>query len=85
MRFKDRDHVPTADELRGATVNHTAVDRNDGAEADTPAGPDDDDDGLEGMKKPALVALALEMGLDTSGTKADLVERIENAQAEAED
>jgi hypothetical protein len=31
---------------------------------------------LTGLKKPELVALATEQGLDSSGTKADLLERL---------
>ncbi len=34
---------------------------------------------LKGMKKAELVDLADSMGLDTSGTKADLIERITKA------
>ena len=34
---------------------------------------------LKGMKKAELVDMADSMGLDTSGTKADLIERITKA------
>lgn len=42
------------------------------AEAETT----DDDDNLESLKKDELVARAEAAGLDTSGTKADLIERL---------
>lgn len=37
------------------------------------------DDGLDDLKKAELVALAKERGLDTSGNKPDLIERLRSA------
>lgn len=37
---------------------------------------------LESLKKAELVALAEERDIDTSGTKADLVERLEEAASD---
>lgn len=50
------------------------------APAPQPAPVDDggttQDDDLEGLRKPQLVDLAAELGLATSGTKDDLIDRI---------
>ena len=37
---------------------------------------------IDNMKKGELIELAESMGLDTDGTKAELIERIDNAQVE---
>ncbi|GAA0897718.1 SAP domain-containing protein [Pseudonocardia zijingensis] len=50
--------------------HHAAAPRQDGAGLPS---------GLDTMRKPELVALAEQRGLDTSGTRADLIGRIREA------
>lgn len=80
VRLTDPENEPDEDETKWATVN-TLPPPVDQPAADVA---DEEELDLDTLKKDELVELASERGLDTSGTKAELKERI-LADQEADD
>src|SRR5687768_3637607 len=75
VRFRDPQYEPDDPETKFSTVN-TLPPSVDPLVANEEEELDEEEVDLDDMKKDELVALAESRGLDTSGTKAELKERI---------